>query len=224
MDHKISDVISLIEKSDSEKVIEAFRFARSAHRGQKRANGKLYITHPIEVSYILARWKQDPDVISAGLLHDVVEDCRVDLKTLRKKFGERTAMLVDGASWIEIKKGGEMIKDWPATYQKFADCCRKDHAMVILKAADMIHNRDTVKIPSKMKSIGAGSGPRNKSFWIPFFREAGLTKLAGWLDKDLERFEIKKTPISLRDHISKRDMASIRKKLAGIEEIRKLRE
>src|SRR5690606_39819382 len=42
------------------------------------------------------------DVISivTALLHDVVEDTTVDLQTVREKFGETCAMLVDGLTKI----------------------------------------------------------------------------------------------------------------------------
>ena len=38
----------------------------------------------------------DADTIIAGLLHDVVEDCEISLKTVKKEFGNNVAKLVDG--------------------------------------------------------------------------------------------------------------------------------
>jgi len=62
---------SLLEK--------AYHFAVSAHQGQKRFSGELYITHPLGVAIILAELELDLDTIIAGLLHDVVEDTEAPL-------------------------------------------------------------------------------------------------------------------------------------------------
>ena len=93
--------ISKSTKKEKEKIKEAYLFAKKAHTGQKLGGSKTnYITHPLFASYILAKWKQDTDVICAMLLHDVIEDCEISIDTIRRKFGERVAFYVDGMSWF----------------------------------------------------------------------------------------------------------------------------
>ena len=41
---------------------------------QFRKSGEPFITHPVEVTRILAELKMDPESLIAGLLHDTVED------------------------------------------------------------------------------------------------------------------------------------------------------
>lgn len=41
---------------------------------QVRKSGEKYITHPVEVARILAELQMDCESLSAGLLHDTVED------------------------------------------------------------------------------------------------------------------------------------------------------
>ena len=56
---------------------EVLRFARERHQGQMRSDGQEYISHPIRVSEIVAKFKpsQNANIIKAGaLLHDVLED------------------------------------------------------------------------------------------------------------------------------------------------------
>ncbi len=55
-------------------VQKACDFATYVHREQFRKSGEPYIVHPIQVAAILAELKMDPETVSAGFLHDVVED------------------------------------------------------------------------------------------------------------------------------------------------------
>lgn len=53
----------------------AYNFAQEAHRGQLRASGEPYFSHPRAVSLILLEaGVTDPDVHIVALLHDVPED------------------------------------------------------------------------------------------------------------------------------------------------------
>lgn len=79
----------------SDKLNEAISFAAEAHAGQFRKFSKIpYILHPMEVAAIIGTMTPDEDVIIAGLLHDTVEDCDVDPRVIKEKFGARAAALV----------------------------------------------------------------------------------------------------------------------------------
>jgi (p)ppGpp synthase/HD superfamily hydrolase len=76
---------------------EVLRFARERHQGQLRSDGQEYITHPIRVSEIVAKYKpsQNSNIIRAGaLLHDVLEDTYTSYRELQDRFGEVVASLV----------------------------------------------------------------------------------------------------------------------------------
>ena len=55
-------------------VREALALSYDSHSGQDRKSGEPYITHPVEVTRILAELKMDYESLIAGLLHDTVED------------------------------------------------------------------------------------------------------------------------------------------------------
>ncbi len=55
-------------------VREALALAYDSHSGQDRKSGEPYITHPVEVTRILAELRMDYESLIAGLLHDTVED------------------------------------------------------------------------------------------------------------------------------------------------------
>lgn len=78
-------------------VDEVLRFAKERHQGQLRSDGQEYITHPIRVSQIVAKFKpsQNSNILTAGaLLHDVLEDTYTSYRELQDRFGEVVASLV----------------------------------------------------------------------------------------------------------------------------------
>jgi len=97
-----SDLLNVLPDTynvvDRELIQRAFEFADQAHQGQLRASGEPYITHCISVAIILAKLHVPPIVIAAALLHDTVEDTPATLETLRSKFGDEIASLVDGVT------------------------------------------------------------------------------------------------------------------------------
>ena len=81
------------------KIEEAIIYATVMHQGKVRKLGEVpYILHPLEVAQILSTMTNDQDVITAGILHDIVEDTDGTLKEIEKRFGERVALLVSSES------------------------------------------------------------------------------------------------------------------------------
>jgi (p)ppGpp synthase/HD superfamily hydrolase len=67
------------------------------HRDQKRKYPSVdvpYVSHIAGVVSILARHGFDDEVLAAGALHDVVEDCAISRDELTRLFGARVADLV----------------------------------------------------------------------------------------------------------------------------------
>jgi len=88
-------------------------FAIQAYQGQirKSESDKPKIIHPLAVGRILEQFGCDASVISAGYLHDVVEDTKYELDDVSREFGDVIASLVEGAmeldksfSWKERKQ------------------------------------------------------------------------------------------------------------------------
>ena len=67
-----------------ENTLKALSFAEKAHNGQLRKNSKVpYIYHPLTLAcHCLSMNIKEDDVIAACLLHDVVEDCNVNIKEI----------------------------------------------------------------------------------------------------------------------------------------------
>ena len=76
-------------------VSEAIVFATKAHDGMRRRKSEVpYVLHPMEVGAIIGTMTDDQEVISAGILHDVVEDAGVTMEEIGEKFGKRVMELV----------------------------------------------------------------------------------------------------------------------------------
>src|SRR3989344_8874940 len=71
---------------------QAYGFAEKAHEGQMRAEGIPYFTHCLAVVRILyEEWgAKDTAMLSAGFLHDTVEDIEeITNEDIKRGFGEK---------------------------------------------------------------------------------------------------------------------------------------
>ena len=73
---------------------KAAEFAKRAHDGVYRKGTQIpYITHPMETAAIVTAFTDEPEMIAAALLHDVIEDAGVTKEELEEQFGPRVAFL-----------------------------------------------------------------------------------------------------------------------------------
>lgn len=75
----------------------AMDFATEKHAGQFRKNSKKepYIRHPTQVMLLLEKHGvEDPEILSAAILHDVVEDTDATIEEIERKFGKRISSIV----------------------------------------------------------------------------------------------------------------------------------
>lgn len=157
--------ILLDSGSDVEIVEKAYDCAKKLHSGQLRKDGLPYISHPVEVAIILAEQGFDKEVICAGLLHDVVEDCSCTITELKENFSEKVANLVDAVSAIdkgeyvlnddEIFEDKEFLKSSmeEQTFNKLIAFGRKNPLAFCIKFADRLHNLRSIGIFPKAKQI-----------------------------------------------------------------------
>ncbi len=78
----------------------AIRFTIDAFGKKVRAGPRRIptYTHSLRVGLALIQYDEDPDVIIAGILHDVLEDTGTALGTLTRMFGPIVAILVQSCS------------------------------------------------------------------------------------------------------------------------------
>lgn len=81
----------------TDKLISAIHFSARQHAGQFRKDGKTpYINHPIHVMHLISVFGkvEDIDILSAAVLHDVLEDTPINEKVLEIYFGGEVLALV----------------------------------------------------------------------------------------------------------------------------------
>ncbi|MEM0515488.1 bifunctional GTP diphosphokinase/guanosine-3',5'-bis pyrophosphate 3'-pyrophosphohydrolase [Pseudoalteromonas sp. YIC-827] len=138
---KISEYLA---PEDVALVQKAYVVAREAHEGQFRSSGEPYITHPVEVTQILANMKLDHETLMAALMHDVIEDTDFSQQDLAEIFGETVADLVEGVSKLD-KLGFKDKRELQAeNYRKMIMAMTQDIRVILIKLADRTHNMRTL--------------------------------------------------------------------------------
>lgn len=157
---------------DLDKIETAYEFAEKAHRGQVRTSGEPYISHPVAVAYILLEMCMDTDTICAALLHDVVEDTGVELDTIKKKFGEDVALMVDGVTKIGQVPLNTKEEQQAENIRKILMAMSKDIRVIIIKLADRLHNMRTLacRPPEKQRKTSL----ETMSFYAPIAHRLGM--------------------------------------------------
>lgn len=183
---------------------KAIIFAVKAHSGQTRKLADTpYILHPMEVAAIVATMTSDRDVMSAGVLHDTVEDCGVSIEEIKTQFGSRVAKLV--ASETENK-----YPELPAaqTWKR-----RKEESIAVLREADDFG----------VKILWLADKLSNMRSFVRMYRKSGEAlwsrlhqadpKAQGWYYK-----EIKKCLGDLSDTAAYKEYSDLIDELFGKEE------
>ncbi|QAY68285.1 RelA/SpoT family protein [Paenibacillus protaetiae] len=145
----IEKASAYLKEQDLLRIREAYDFAEQAHHGQVRKSGEPYILHPVAVAEILVNMQMDVMSIIAALLHDVVEDTTVDLATVKAKFGDTCAMLVDGLTKLEKIQFRSKEEQQNENYRKMFLAMTQDIRVILIKLADRLHNMRTLKFQSE---------------------------------------------------------------------------
>jgi (p)ppGpp synthase/HD superfamily hydrolase len=135
-----------------EKIDRAIEFATKAHNGQFRKTDLSvpYIYHPISVGVILLRAGFSEEVVIAGILHDVIEDCGVTAEEVLSIFGSSVTNMILAVS--EDKR--DSWEKRKADYLEKIISSSSD--IKAISAADKLHN-----IHSMIKLIRNGGNIDN---------------------------------------------------------------
>ncbi len=144
---QLQDKLTYLSPEQIEQICDAHAYAAQAHEGQWRRTGHPYITHPTAVASILADMRMDHQTLMAALLHDVIEDSDASKATLRKRFGQPVAEIVDGVSKLS-KIFSSRAEAQAENFQKMALAMAKDIRVIMVKMADRLHNMRTIGVMS----------------------------------------------------------------------------
>ncbi|MGD0750894.1 MAG: bifunctional (p)ppGpp synthetase/guanosine-3',5'-bis(diphosphate) 3'-pyrophosphohydrolase [Anaerolineales bacterium] len=173
---KLEDLLARLPEyytpADRELIQRAYRVAEKAHAGQKRISGEPYINHLLAVAAILAEYSMPADVVTAGLLHDTIEDTSVTAEDLRRDFSDGVVSLVQGVTKLtqlpRVSRGEHRDEQEPQVESETALRDRKrelsietlrktflamdsDVRVVLIKLADRLHNMRTLSAVPESK-------------------------------------------------------------------------
>lgn len=129
----------------------AYDYAYKKHFSQKRITGDDYITHPLNVAWILTGVNADSHAIAAALLHDTIEDSDSTYEEIKELFGEDIAKIVDGVTKINRLKFQSDSEQMAANQRKILVGLSEDVRVLIVKLADRLHNMRTLYVLSEAK-------------------------------------------------------------------------
>jgi len=146
-------ILTARPRADAELIGRACTVAARCHHGQTRYSGDPYITHPVAVARILARL-QDADVVDdptlcAAILHDTVEDTPYTLAALKRDFGTEIALMVTQITALD-RLNRQQERD---VTQLMATILSADARVVAVKAADRLHNMQTLQFLPQAKQM-----------------------------------------------------------------------
>jgi GTP pyrophosphokinase len=152
---RFDDILDKVSSSYTEKDItllqKAYVFAAQAHKGQTRRSGEPYLSHSLEVANMLADMKLDRTTLTAGLLHDVLEDTDATAEELTQAFGKEITHLVEGVTKISRVQESSPEARQAESIRKIILAMTDDLRVIFIKLADRIHNLKTLKFLSENK-------------------------------------------------------------------------
>ncbi|MGD9786813.1 MAG: bifunctional (p)ppGpp synthetase/guanosine-3',5'-bis(diphosphate) 3'-pyrophosphohydrolase [Sulfuricellaceae bacterium] len=164
-----------LKPEDVAQVEAAYRFSDAAHKGQLRASGDPYISHPVEVCTILSEWHLDVPALCAAMLHDVMEDTPTTMEDIAERFGKTVAVLVDGVSKLDKIEFQTEAQAQGENFRKMLLAMARDVRVILIKLADRLHNMRTLG-PMAMEKRRRIAG-ETLEIYAPIANRLGLNNL-----------------------------------------------
>jgi guanosine-3',5'-bis(diphosphate) 3'-pyrophosphohydrolase len=216
--HRPSINVGLIER--------AHDVAAQAHEGQTRASGEPFITHPVEVAFVLAELQMDAESIAAAMLHDVPEDTDLTMLDIEKRFGREVSRLVDGVTKLSKFGSARSMEEQQAeNIRKMFLAMAEDVRVVIIKLADRLHNMRTLQFlpPDKQARIAH----QTMEIYAPLAHRLGIWQWKWELEDlsfkytDPEKYRQLVTMLAdqrkVRESFVNKSIAILRKELAKVD-------
>jgi guanosine-3',5'-bis(diphosphate) 3'-pyrophosphohydrolase len=191
----------------------AYVYSAKVHHGQERLSGEPYLIHPLEVAGILVDMRMDEVCVSAGLLHDTVEDTLASLEEIERLFGDEVAFLVEGLTKIAKIEFTSVRERQAENFRKMLLAMSKDIRILLIKLADRLHNMRTLKFMS--------DDSRNRiaqetlEIYAPLAHRLGIH----WMKQELEELAFRAINPAIADDLEERIRAKREDRDSYIEEV-----
>ena len=166
--------------ADLDLLQRAYRFSEVSHQGQQRASGEPYLSHPLEVAHLLVGFRMDVTTVTAGLLHDVLEDTAATKGDLEREFGKEIAELVDGVTKIGKLAFSSREERQAENFRKMLVAMARDLRVLMIKLADRLHNMRTLDYLPLDK--GRKVAQETLDIYAPLAHRLGMAKVKAELE------------------------------------------
>ncbi len=202
----LDDILEVVQtyvtnQDNIDLIIKAHDFIMEKHATQKRKSGEPYTIHLLWVAYILATLQTGPSTITAGLLHDVMEDCDVPPEEMDALFGVEIRELVEGVTKINKMNFKEEMDAYAENHRKIYIAMAKDIRVILIKFADRLHNMRTLEFmtPEKQKKISR----ETLEVYAPIAHRLGISDI---------KLELEDISLSYLDPIAYREISFLLEK------------
>ncbi|MGA9261454.1 MAG: bifunctional (p)ppGpp synthetase/guanosine-3',5'-bis(diphosphate) 3'-pyrophosphohydrolase [Desulfobacterales bacterium] len=182
---RITDILDKVAEyspeADLSLIERAYIYSARVHEGQVRLSGEPYLSHPLEVSGILADMNLDEVSVTAGLLHDVLEDTAATPEEIEKIFGPEVLHIVSGVTKLSKLRLSSSEARQAESIRKMLLAMADDIRVILIKLADRLHNMRTLQYhSSEKKKINISR--ETMDIYAPISARLGIY----WIKKELE--------------------------------------
>lgn len=170
----------MVKEENLELIKKAYEYANEKHQGQFRKSGEPYVIHVLNVGYILAALRSGPQTIAAGLLHDTIEDCNVDIDEFKQLFGEEVFVLVESVTKIGNLKFKDEKEYQAENHRKIFIAMAKDVRVILIKLVDRLHNMRTLQFMSEEKQMKIAA--ETLEVYAPIAHRLGISEIKNELE------------------------------------------
>jgi GTP pyrophosphokinase len=177
----LEKVRSYSPEADLELLRKAYVFSALEHKGQVRHSGEPYLVHPLEVADFLADMKLDVVAVSAGLLHDVVEDTLTTPQRIVELFGPEIAHVVEGVTKIGAIQFSSSEERQAENFRKMLLAMVDDIRVILVKLADRVHNMRTLHHLPEERRVKIAQ--ETLDIYAPIASRLGMSKVKNELEE-----------------------------------------
>ncbi|MGB5422451.1 MAG: bifunctional (p)ppGpp synthetase/guanosine-3',5'-bis(diphosphate) 3'-pyrophosphohydrolase [Desulfobacterales bacterium] len=182
---RITDILDKVAEyspeADLSLIERAYIYSARVHEGQVRLSGEPYLSHPLEVSGILADMNLDDISVTSGLLHDVLEDTAATPEEIEKIFGPEVLHIVSGVTKLSKLRLSNSEARQAESIRKMLLAMADDIRVILIKLADRLHNMRTLQYHhSEKKKINIAR--ETMDIYAPISARLGIY----WIKKELE--------------------------------------
>lgn len=135
--------ISGFEESQQLAIYKAFSIASIGHSGQLRADNANYIIHPIRVALLTLKYmnlfRDSYIIVSAALLHDVVEDSECTIEEIEFFLNKPIATLTEKLTRYRPKNETPEERKF-GKYKSWEKIMNSDYNVKLIKSCDYLDN------------------------------------------------------------------------------------